>query len=587
MALDETQRRPRSGGADETISVVVTPPGAPGAAGASDASKPDSSGESARFPALKPGDRLGGCVVERFLAAGGMGEVYEGRHETLDRRVAIKLIREKYAGDPKYRERFLREAKVAAQFTEPHIAIVFDAGEEGRLLYVVFEFIEGEDVARKLHRLGPMPPQEALRIARDAASGLTAAHAKGIIHRDIKPSNIMLTTTGAAKLTDFGLVRIMHTEDGDSDSIIGTPQYMSPEQWQNRGLDGRADLYSLGITLYEMLCGHLPVSGSSLGELCNQALAHQLAPLRERHPGLDPQVYALVDGLIAPLAERIPSAQETVKRIERILGTLPAGARASLAEAYPTSVMRAGTAPPAAVHALKPRKSRAPVAGVLLMVALAGLILSIWPGSGESEALKERILPPVQLEWLALTPRQAANGQREHADLVSGTLKAGDEFQLRLWPQQDCYLYVIWLNAQGKAVVLEPPGGDFRNARVCGHKEIVLPNERESFRVGDQPGTQAVYLVASYEPVRGLSQLLRHAAAAPDGVPAKDWQKILDAAGETAPPKGYAIDAAQSLPGTTLGQLAVRFADGRQEEHPVEIITGKAALVRKLTLRKL
>ena len=198
--------------------------------------------------------------LEAEIARGGMGIVYRGVHAVFDQVVAIKAIFPELMLNPELRERFLNEAKIQYRLQHPHIVQVRDFLNEQGKYYIVMEFIEGETLAHHLRQLGrPMQASEAIEIFRQALEGLGYAHAQDVIHRDIKPSNIMLTREGVAKLTDFGIARALGTAKlTRTGTALGTPAYMSPEQIQGTKLDHRTDIYSLGITLYEMLTGRVP-----------------------------------------------------------------------------------------------------------------------------------------------------------------------------------------------------------------------------------------------------------------------------------------------------------------------------------------
>ena len=228
--------------------------------------------------ALKPSSRLGPYEVIAPLGAGGMGEVYKARDTRLDRTVAIKVLPPDVASSPERRARFEREAKAASALNDPHICTVHDIGREGEVDYLVMEFLEGETLAQRLGR-GSLPLEEVLRYGSEIARALEKAHRAGIVHRDVKPGNVMLTK-GGVKLLDFGLAKHHRLERlplGDSDSptkdgerpltgegkILGTFQYLSPEQLEGKEVDGRTDVWGLGAVLYEMATGKRAFSGSS------------------------------------------------------------------------------------------------------------------------------------------------------------------------------------------------------------------------------------------------------------------------------------------------------------------------------------
>ena len=239
-------------------------------------------------------------LIER-LGAGGMGVVYRARDRVLGRDVALKLVRPEQAADASVRQRFLREARAAATLSHAGIAAVYEAGEAAAdeaggspTLYIAEELIEGETLAERLRR-GPLAIEDVLGLGAQMADALGAAHARGIVHRDVKPSNLMLTPDGRLKVLDFGLARplLWGGEPGASEAqtwsrsapglIVGTPAYMAPEQIAGAKVDGRADVYSAGCVLYELLSGRPPFAGASTAELLRRCLTETPRPTLLTH----------------------------------------------------------------------------------------------------------------------------------------------------------------------------------------------------------------------------------------------------------------------------------------------------------------
>jgi len=213
-------------------------------------------------------EQISSYRLEEEIARGGMGIVYRGVHTVFDEVVAIKAIFPQLTLDPELRQRFLREAKIQRRLQHRNIVQIREFLIDQERFYIVMEFVEGETLEHRLRQLGgPMPTGEALDIFNQALEGLGFAHSQGVIHRDIKPSNIMLTTDGVTKLTDFGIARALVSDKlTRTGTALGTPAYMSPEQILGNKLDGRCDIYSMGITLYETLTGHMPFERPWHGE---------------------------------------------------------------------------------------------------------------------------------------------------------------------------------------------------------------------------------------------------------------------------------------------------------------------------------
>ena len=275
-------------------------------------------------PAQEPDEigRLGPYRVLKILGAGGMGVVFQGHDPILLRAVAIKAMLPSVAARPANRERFLREARTAAAIENDFIVPIYQVGEERGIAYLVMRLLLGETLETRLRRERPLPLAEALRIAREVAEGLAAAHERGLIHRDIKPANVWLETPrGRVKILDFGLARPASEDSGLTQAgvIMGTPAYMSPEQARGKPVDQRGDLFSLGCVLYQMTTGHLPFQGTdTLSRLLSLA-ADEPRPVRDLNAAAPAELAALVTQLLAKVPDhRFPSARGVVDAIEVI-----------------------------------------------------------------------------------------------------------------------------------------------------------------------------------------------------------------------------------------------------------------------------
>jgi serine/threonine protein kinase len=251
----------------------------------------------------------------RRIGRGGMADVWEGRDIALGREVAVKILHSGFASDPRFVERFRREAQAAARLNHPNIAGIYDWGEITAPVpgyFIVMQLVHGENVREILQRRGPLPEAEALDIGGQVAAALDAAHHQGLVHRDIKPHNILIDETGHVEVVDFGIVHAIGVSDlTQTGAVAGTPQYLSPEQAQHLPLDGRSDLYSLGVVLYEMLVGRPPFVGDSMIEVAMQHLRDIPIPPREIRPEISPATNAIVMKALAKNPnERFDSAAE-------------------------------------------------------------------------------------------------------------------------------------------------------------------------------------------------------------------------------------------------------------------------------------
>jgi hypothetical protein len=251
-----------------------------------------------------------------------MGLVFQAEDVALQRSVALKVMKPALAEDSSARSRFLREGRAAAALKSDHVVIIHQVGQEGDVPFLAMEYLEGEPLDRRLERERTLPVAEVLRIGRELAEGLAAAHARGLIHRDIKPANIWLEgTRGRVKILDFGLARAatVDVQLTGSGVVVGTPAYMAPEQARGRTLDARCDLFSLGCVLYRLATGQAPFSGDDLVALVAAVTLDDPLPPRTINPALPPALADLIQQLLAKRPDdRPPTARAVAERLERI-----------------------------------------------------------------------------------------------------------------------------------------------------------------------------------------------------------------------------------------------------------------------------
>ncbi len=322
------------------------------------------------------------------LGEGGMGVVYKARDTELGRMVALKMLQPEAAADPAMKQRFLQEARSVSALNHPNIVTIYEVAHDGENDYIVMEFVDG----KPLHRLMPaagFPLQEALSYATEIAGALAAAHAAGIVHRDIKPANILVTKSGLAKVLDFGLAKVTRPSPDDETltqleltkhgAIIGTIEYMSPEQASGRPVDARSDLFSFGSTLYEMFTARRPFRGSNAGEILAAILRDAPQPVSQVRSDLPPEVDRIISFL---LAKNPPDRYASAADVERDL----AACQSSLSAA----ALHLSAAPPGSA----PSKFR--VLGIA-----AGLVLAAigawwwWSASSAARRAREQTLPAV------------------------------------------------------------------------------------------------------------------------------------------------------------------------------------------------
>jgi eukaryotic-like serine/threonine-protein kinase len=301
--------------------------------------------------------------IVRKLGAGGMANVYLAEDQELGRRVAIKILNDRHANDDQFVERFRREAKNAAALTHPNIVSIYDRGEAEGTYYIAMEYLDGRSLKELIVSRGPAPVNVALEYARQILGALRFAHRHGIVHRDIKPHNVLVDGEGRLKVTDFGIARAGASQMTEAGSIVGTAQYLSPEQAHGNAVDQRSDLYSLGVVLYELLTGVAPFQGDTPVEIAMKHLSQAAEPPSALRPDIPHELdWVVMRALAKDPGERYQSAEEMDADLERVARGAPV---AAATEESATQVMRAPIAPSAAPPApaatmIAPRRAALP-----------------------------------------------------------------------------------------------------------------------------------------------------------------------------------------------------------------------------------
>src|SRR5918994_2117593 len=440
------------------------------------------------------------------VGSGGMSTVYRAFDSTLERRVAIKLMHRDIAGDSDQLERFRREARAVAQLSHPHIVGVIDAGEDEGRPYIVFEYVEGETLKERIRRMGRLPMDEAIAYAIEIARALGAAHARQIVHRDIKPQNVLVDEEGSAKVTDFGIARSMDDSGLSAEGgVLGTTDYVSPEQALGHDFNGQSDIYSLGVVLYEMLTGDVPFHGENQVSVAMKHVHEDLPDVQVMRPEVSARLAAVLDRMTdKDLAQRHPDAASVELDLEDALAAEASRTGTSTGEA--TAVLR--TLPADARRRLPLRlRMRVPVLLLILMLAVAGAVLYLLfdqaadrtqrgTGTGSTKAAPgERIVSVKRTSANDYDP--LGDDKAEHSD------------QARLAVDQDTG--TAWTTESYTNKVLTKPTGDSPGVGLYVDAEPSVNGRRLEIQT-PEPGWKMELYAANSRPT--------------DKWPSDDWTRI-------------------------------------------------------------
>jgi serine/threonine-protein kinase len=308
--------------------------------------------------------------LDERIGSGGMSTVYRAFDETLERWVAIKLLHSEISTDEDSIERFRREARAVARLSHPHVVTVIDFGEDQGHPYIVFEHVEGETLKERLRRIGPLEVPEAVAYAIEIGRALQAAHQERLVHRDVKPQNVLIDGEGRAKVTDFGIARSLESEGLTATGrVLGTTDYVSPEQALGEGVGPQSDIYSLGIVLYEMLAGDVPFKGETQVSVAMKHVREPLPDVQHRRPDVSAALASVLErATTKEKANRYATVGEMIDDLEHALAIEAARAGHTSGEA--TTVLR--ELPPDTIEGL-PRRLRNPRAVLVLSLLAAGL----------------------------------------------------------------------------------------------------------------------------------------------------------------------------------------------------------------------
>jgi serine/threonine-protein kinase len=317
--------------------------------------------------------------LEEVVGTGGMSTVYRAHDQLLERNVALKVLHPHYADDDEYVERFRREARSVAQLSHPHIVTVIDRGEDDGQQFIVFEYVDGENLKQLVERTGPLPTRRAIELAAEIADALAFAHEHGLVHRDVKPQNVLLTPDGDAKVTDFGIARSLEVEHGmtQTGTVLGTSNYLSPEQAGGKPTTPSTDVYSLGVVVYELLTGEVPFPGENFVAIAMKHINDQPPDLLEQRPDVPLRLAAAVDrALEKDPARRFATMGQFAAELRQCLAELdsPDAERTLI---VPSPVLRESRP-----HRARTARSRAPIYMIVALVAVAAIVAGVLGLSG-------------------------------------------------------------------------------------------------------------------------------------------------------------------------------------------------------------
>jgi eukaryotic-like serine/threonine-protein kinase len=372
--------------------------------------------------------------LEELVGTGGMSSVYRAHDRLLERDVALKVLHDQFTVDGDYVERFRREARSVAQLSHPNIVTVIDRGEQDGRQFIVFEYVDGENLKALVEREGPLPEREAIELALQIARALGFAHEHGLVHRDVKPQNVLLNGDGQAKVTDFGIARSLDVHGGltQTGTVMGTSDYIAPEQARGRRADAQSDIYSLGAVLYELLTGEVPFPGANFVAVALRHINEPPPSVRERRPELSPRLDAAITRAMAKEPrERFRSMDELCAELAACLGPEPAISAAETMVAAPRRRPRRRQ------RAARPAREGLSVWPLILLLAglalLAVILAAVFTFTGPGEEFRNFVKKKTGVAAAAAKPVRLAgvtaydpDGDQTEHDFSAGNATDGD-----------------------------------------------------------------------------------------------------------------------------------------------------------------
>ena len=403
--------------------------------------------------------------LEELVGSGGMSSVYRAHDRLLDRRVALKVLHDYYSGDNEYVERFRREARSVAQLSHPNIVTVIDRGEENGRQFIVFEYVDGENLKQLLEAHGPLPVRNALELTLGVARALAFAHEHGLVHRDVKPQNVLINPDGEAKVTDFGIARSLDVEHGvtQTGTVLGTSNYIAPEQATGNRVGVHTDIYSLGVVLFELLTGEVPFSGDNFVAVAMRHINEEAPSVRNFRGDVPPRVAAAVERALAKdPRDRFPSMDAFAAELEACLAQL---ARAEGDDA--TQIVTPIT--PVRPRRARSRRRRSPWPILLALLALLAIgviavaVVALGTGSGGGKASTTSSVPAnaKRVDLTAMSSYDPQGDGAEHSEYVPNAV---DGNASTYWTTE--HYTDMTLGKSGVGFVVEAPAGHLKTMRL-------------------------------------------------------------------------------------------------------------------------
>jgi eukaryotic-like serine/threonine-protein kinase len=415
--------------------------------------------------------------LEELVGTGGMSSVYRALDTLLERNVALKILHPHYGDDEEYVERFRREARAVAQLSHPNIVTVIDRGEDDGQQYIVFEYIDGDSLKQLVDRDGPLPARRAVELSLQIADALAFAHHSGLVHRDVKPQNVLVTEDGEAKVTDFGIARSLDVEHGvtQTGTVLGTSNYLSPEQASGKATTPSTDVYSLGVVLYELLTAEVPFPGDNFVAVAMKHINEPVPDLLQKRPDVPLRLAAAVDRAMAKDPEsRFPTMNEFASELRQCLVDL------DTPDAERTVIKQSPVLKESRPHRVRAARSRAPLYALLALLAIAAIVAGILALGGSKDKPKAPPSPtgaPVALSGVGADDPFGNNKVEHNAEAPNAT----DGNPATYWQTEH---YNDGLGKPGVGVVLSAP-------RDVALKQITVTTDTPGFtaqiRVGSSP----------------------------------------------------------------------------------------------------